>query len=267
LKTHEILQFRLFRPVDFPTGKVGEPRLAGLTLVGSDEPLVADLGPVSELQQLATALDDEAATRLYQRLTAPFEQKLAAVTIVYLAPDGILNLVPFARLKLADGRYWWERQEVHLLQTGRDLLRRDPDNPARGLLALGGIDFGAAPIDPGQQDNTFFAAADRPAAITRAAATFHDGFAKLPATAAEVKDVTEWYQLLRADEQAEIWSGADASKGRLMALKTPPRVLHLATHGFYRPNESREDAALRHRARWRQSRACRYRHGRNSLCP
>jgi CHAT domain-containing protein len=29
-----------------------------------------------------------------------------------------------------------------------------------------------------------------------------------------------------------------------MALKTPPRVLHLATHAFYRPNESREPMLL-----------------------
>jgi hypothetical protein len=84
------------------------------------------------------ALTDEAATTVYKRLFASFEQKLAAATTVYLAPDGILNLVPFARLKLQDGRYWGERQEVRLLQSGRDLLRPDADKQARGLLALGG---------------------------------------------------------------------------------------------------------------------------------
>ena len=94
-------------------------------------------------------LSDGAAAALYQKLFASFEQKLAAATTVYIAPDGILNLVPFARLKLADGRYWGERQEVRLLQTGRDLLRPEPDKPARGLLALGGIDFGAAAVEAG----------------------------------------------------------------------------------------------------------------------
>jgi CHAT domain-containing protein len=243
-----LIEFRQFRRVDFRnTGQLGELRFAGLLLSGTDEPLVADLGPASDVQQLAAALDDQAATKLYQTLTAPFERKLAAATIVYVASDGILNLVPFARLKLADGRYWWERQEVHLLQTGRDLLRPNSDTPARGLLALGGIDFGAAPTESRQNDSVFFAAAgsDRATAITRAAATFREGFAKLPATLDEVKDVSEWYQLLRADEQApKVLTGADASKGRLMALKAPPRVLHLATHGFYRPNESREPMLL-----------------------
>src|SRR5262249_17555644 len=107
-----LIEFRQFRQFDFRTGQVGEPRFAGLLLTGADEPLVADLGPASNLQQLASALDDEAAAELYRRLTAPFESELAGATTVYLAPDGILNLVPFARLKLPDGRYWWERQEV-----------------------------------------------------------------------------------------------------------------------------------------------------------
>jgi CHAT domain-containing protein len=53
-----------------------------------------------------------------------------------------------------------------------------------------------------------------------------------------------WYQLLRPDEPTDIWKGADASKSRLMELKASPRVLHLATHGFYRPNESREPMLL-----------------------
>jgi CHAT domain-containing protein/Tfp pilus assembly protein PilF len=241
-----LIEFRQFQRVDFHTGTPGESRFAGLLLAGIDELMVADLGPASELQQLATALDDQAAAKLYQHLTAPFERMLAAAATVYLGPDGILNLVPFARLKLADGRYWGEWQELHLLQTGRDLLRPNPDTPARGLLALGGIDFGAAPIDSGQQDSIFFAAggSDRAAAISRTAANFRNGFAQLPASADEVKDIQDWYQLLRADEPAEVWSGANASKGRLMELKAPPRVLHLATHGFYRPNESREPMLL-----------------------
>jgi CHAT domain-containing protein len=189
---------------------------------------------------------DEAAAKLYGRLFAPFKDAVASASAIYIAPDGILNLVPFARLKLADGHYWFERQELRLLQTGRDLLRPSVDHPARGLLALGGIDFGAAPAGSRPQDSVFFAAAgsDRKAAVTRAAETFRSGFAALPATASEVKEVQEWYQQIRKDEPAEIWSGADASKSRLMALKTPPRVLHLATHGFYLPNQSREPMLL-----------------------
>jgi len=46
-----LVEFRQFRPVDFHTGESGEPRFAALLLAGFDEPVVADLGPVSEMRQ------------------------------------------------------------------------------------------------------------------------------------------------------------------------------------------------------------------------
>jgi hypothetical protein len=192
-----LIEFRQFQPADFRTGELGEPRFAGLLLTGSQEPVVMDLGPVSEVQSLTTAmgasvppaapdrpeadrgltpdpagaplsLTDQAAARLHERLFAPFGDAVASANAVYIAPDGILNLVPFARLKLPDGHYWFEQQEVHTLQTGRDLLRPKADRPARGLLALGGIDFGAAPAPAAPQDSLF----RRSDAVGRAAKAF-----------------------------------------------------------------------------------------------
>jgi CHAT domain-containing protein/tetratricopeptide (TPR) repeat protein len=243
-----LIEFRQFRQADFRTGKLSEPRFTGLLLAGFDDPVVVDLGPVSEMRVSGPLLSKETAATLYQKLFAPFEQKLAAATTVYIAPDGVLNLVPFAQLKLADGRYWGEQQEVRLLQTGRDLLRPDSDKSTRGLLALGGIDFGATAIKVEPPNSIFLAGTgeDHVDAITRAAGTFRDGFAQLPASGDEANKVTEWYRRLRKDEPTEVWSGANASKARLMALKSPPRVLHLATHGFYLlpPGESREPMLL-----------------------
>jgi len=43
---------------------------------------------------------------------------------------------------------------------------------------------------------------------------------------------------------AEVWLGSDASKSRLMELNKPPRVLHLATHGFCLGEDSREPMLL-----------------------
>jgi CHAT domain-containing protein/tetratricopeptide (TPR) repeat protein len=261
-----LIEFRQFWPYDFRTSTAGDPRVAGLLLTSAGEPVVADLGPIWELHPLTVDLGasasgrgvapdpqgqpltpaDEAAAKLYERLFAPFKDAVAAAKTIYVAPDGILNLVPFARLKLTDGRYWFEQQEVHLLQTGRDLLRPGANRPARGLLALGGIDYDAGAAGAGPQDSVFLAAAgsDRKTAVSRAAESFRKGFGPLPATASEVQEVTSWFQARYGDEPAETWSGADASKARLMALKSPPRVLHLATHGFYLPNQSREPMLL-----------------------
>ena len=244
-------EFRQFRPVDARTGELAEPPFAALLLSGSDEPVVTDLAPVSDMYELIKALldplsaakGDEVAAELYRRLFASFGVKLGVATVIYIAPDGVLDVLPFGRLKLADGRFWQERKEVRLLATGRDLLRSDPDKPARGLLALGGIDF-EAPVALTKSDSVFIANTDGQrlsGAIARAAGTFRDGFAQLPASGDEAIQVKKWYRLSKFDDEpAEVWSDAKASKEGLMALASPPRVLHLATHGFYLAGESRE---------------------------
>jgi CHAT domain-containing protein len=237
-----LIEFRQYWQVDFRTGKAGQLRFAALLLAPSEEPMVLDLGPVSELGEVSTALDDKTAAALYRRLFTRFEQKLASATTVYVAPDGILNLVPFARLKLPDGRYWAERQTIRLVQSGRDLLRANPDLPARGLLALGDIDFGGT-ANVAERPSGIDQAASRSnvsGAVTRAAGTFRNGFARLAASGEEVIQVKEWYQRLRKDEPVEVWSGTDASKARLLGKASPPRVLHLATHGFYFAGDARE---------------------------
>jgi CHAT domain-containing protein/Flp pilus assembly protein TadD len=236
-----LVEFRQFRPMDFKTGKLGEPHFAAMLLSGHSDPVFADLGPIRNLPS-----DDMTTASLYQKLFSPFDQRIATANTVYVVPDGVLNLVSFFGLKLADGRYLGERNQLHQLQTGRDILRSGRDATVRGLLALGGINFdagdaGAARKDKGKVSDD--RGLDR-SAITRASRTFRDGFAKLPRSRDEVNEIGETYRLMRKDEVAEVWLGADASKSRLMSLKSPPRVLHLATHAFYLEGETQEPMLL-----------------------
>ena len=52
------------------------------------------------------------------------------------------------------------------------------------------------------------------------------------------------YGQARPEERADLWQGRSAGEARLKALEIPPRVLHLATHGFYRPSSRPGDRAM-----------------------
>jgi CHAT domain-containing protein len=250
---HALLEMRAYRPLDFRTDDPGPWRWAGLLSRG-DAVRVRDLGPAEGSAAQAQALLDDpegeagqdAATALHAQLLAPFAAELAGLERLYLAPDGTLNLVPFAALRGPDGRRLAEALDVRLVQTGRDLLRPAADRSARGLLALGGIDFDAAEVrlavPPATEPVLLGVSAAEVA--SRTAAALAGGFVPLPGTAEEVWAIAAQYRRARGEEAVEVWEGAEASEARLRALAQPPRVLHLATHGFYRSAGTLQDRPL-----------------------
>ena len=232
-----LLELRQYEQVDFKTGTIGEERYAGILVTGNSI-TIKDLGAIT----MPETFDDAAAQELHERLLAPFAVPLLAVKTLYLAPDGPLHLLPFATLRGADGIYLIEALDLRLVQTGRDLLRPAPDRKAKGLLALGGIDFDQvatdiATIEPAagpELQSAFLAPLDGDALRSLTETSFRDGFNALPASRSEVEGIRNLYQLHRRDEPLEIWQDQSASETRLKSLSRPPRVLHLATHGFYR---------------------------------
>ena len=207
---------------------------------------VRDLGVVTETPAqvqaiLANGASAEAATAgLSQQLLAPFAAEIAELQRLYVAPDGVLALLPFGLLHDATGRRLLEGLDLRLVQTGRDLLRPPADHPGKGLVAVGGIDFNAVV--------TQLTAAEAQATAAEAqlppADAFRNGFPALASSKREVEAIGRQYQLWRRDEPAPIVVEDDKpTKAWLLALP-PPRVLHLATHGFYRARKKPSDQPM-----------------------
>jgi CHAT domain-containing protein/Tfp pilus assembly protein PilF len=250
-----LLEIREYMPFDPRNYSFGAPRWGGV-LLRANVIRVADLGPVAGTDQQVTALladatapsGSAAARKLRAQLLGPLAAELAGLERLYVAPDGVLNLVPFSALVAADGRRLAEVLDVRLLLTGRDLLRRGDSHPlAKGLLALGGIDFGEATKTRGAGIN-ILGKWNKPVSSDAGVNQLVkqgleqlqqftvelDGFPALAHSKEEVERVAARYRRMRRNEPVEVWEGTEASKARLRALSQPPRVLHLATHGFYR---------------------------------
>ncbi|MCB2264125.1 MAG: CHAT domain-containing protein, partial [Candidatus Thiosymbion ectosymbiont of Robbea hypermnestra] len=144
----------------------------------------------------------------------------------FLTVQRLGSTSPFARLVIPDGRYWVERQALHRIQTGRDLMKSGSDTAsATGMVVFGGVDYATYPgVDE-----------DRVLAVNRRLHGEGLYFKPLAFAAREAKAVGPFYWD-SDNRKAEIWRGRDASEDRLKSrLKSPaslPRILHLATSSF-----------------------------------
>jgi CHAT domain-containing protein len=235
-----LLEMRLYHKVDFKTGTLGPASWAGVLITPGGDIRVRDLGPTEQTDlsvKTMLAGSPNAAVALYQQLLAPFAADLAGLQRLYVAPDDVLYLVPFGLLHATDGNLVMDRLDLRLVQTGRDLLRPASDKPAKGLVAIGGIDFDLTPT-AASVVATGTAQAYPIGDRTRRTrddtiARFRSGFGALVHSKEEVEAVADLYRGARRDETVAVVEAGTPTKAWLLRLP-PPRVLHLATHGFYR---------------------------------
>ncbi len=256
-----LLEMRLYQKIDFKTGTPGLVRVVGIFIPPVGDIAVRDLGLAEEMDANVSLLlsgspeaTEKAAATLYQQLLAPFAADLTGLKRLYVAPDGSLNLVSFGLLRGPDGRRVMDQLVVRLVQTGRDLLRPVPDTPAKGLIAVGGIDFDLA-VPSTQPDATPATQAGQAEAIvdrvkrTRGDTldSLRNGFGALAHSKEEVETIADLYGDARRDETVVLADGSakapTPTKDWLLGL-SPPRVLHLATHGFYRAPKQPSDQPM-----------------------
>jgi CHAT domain-containing protein/tetratricopeptide (TPR) repeat protein len=161
---------------------------------------------------------------IYQQIFAPLLPKLAGVKRLWIGPAGTLSLVPLGALAQPSGRYLAERFELHLLSSGRDLLRRalagsDP-TAAKRLGARGAVALVAPAYGRSQQPMSFRALRWNRRLTRRLRQRLGAILRRLPR--GRRGGVT-------------VLSGRQATETRLREIKRP-LVLHLYTHGFYRPD-------------------------------
>ncbi len=190
------------------------------------------VGPDAGSRGMAVLEDDEAPAevipvgtgeQLRQRVYDPLAGAVAGADHLVLAPDGELAVVPFEVLPGKDGRPLIEERRFSYLAVGRDLLRTKAEHVKPGPpLVIAGPDFDLGSRAP--------AAPRRP----RRAGPLRDlvrsarRFAPLPGTVAEGRAVATW---LRVEPAV----GRAAVEARLKRAASP-RVLHVATHGYFLPD-------------------------------
>ncbi|MBD2206765.1 tetratricopeptide repeat protein [Calothrix sp. FACHB-1219] len=169
---------------------------------------------VVQLQELARSLD--------KQIMAPIRPLLGDARHLLLSPDGQLNLIPFEALKDEQNQYLVQRYAFSYLTTGRDLLSLQ----TTAKVAANPVVF--ANIDYNQQDTTV--AAKSRGSNQRSIDFANLKFSSLTATLAEGQQIQKIFP------QANLILGKQATEAAIKQLNAP-RILHLATHGFFLPDE------------------------------
>ncbi len=175
----------------------------------------------------------ELSNELYRKIFLPLTDALGNATTILLAPDRALHMVPFAALVDNDGKYLIESLHIGHLSTGRDLLRTFEET-GRGTAVFAGPNYDLLLADRVNKANELrdmvpsaFALAMRgDGTETRSMRWRH-----LAGAEQEASDVQEAVE--STDYGPVKMHVGDAALEDLFKEIHSPRVLHVATHGFF----------------------------------
>lgn len=249
-----LVEFISYRPFD-PKAQTeaeafGGPRYAAYVLRRDEAaPQWVELGDAAVIdeavRQLLAALRDprrsdvkEPARALDERVMRPVRKLLGPARRLFLAPDGALNLFPFSALVDEKNQFLIENYSINYLTSGRDLLRlqnREESREAVKVFANPLFDLTA-----GKQQAGSGRRPDQPADQSPAGGVLQDltgrNYKPLPGTAAEAE------ALSRLFPDATLLTEARATEASLKSVNRP-RLLHVATHGFFLVDQSEGDGS------------------------
>jgi CHAT domain-containing protein/tetratricopeptide (TPR) repeat protein len=237
-------------------GDPEQPELIDLGEAGPIDRLIADFrdailgGPESRnmVQQRVDPRDtprEDAGPALRAAVFDPLVPALGGRDRLILSPDGALAYLPFEVLPGGEGRRLIDDYRLSYLSCGRDVLRFQAESSGRPeapwVMADPDFDLIVAQAQPVTRTGPTPAVTTTPHAPGRRSRDLDPGafhFDRLPGTRTEGESVGRFLGV-------EPLFDAAALEGRLKSGCRSPRVLHLATHGFFLPDQPDDPAGDR----------------------
>jgi CHAT domain-containing protein len=166
----------------------------------------------------------------------PVEQAFPVRTNrVIVSPDGQLNFLSFATLLDSEVGFVGEKYSIQYVTSGRDLLREPQPASSKQVIVMANPKFDgdiqlASNDPPSRGSGVLHGAEKRDVEDLR--------FEELGGTQNESALLMPKFE--QWGWQARSLAGSDVSKRALMKLHSP-YILHLATHGFFEPEDSASD--------------------------
>ncbi len=231
-----LIEFAVYTPLEPQTEKSKPPRYLVYAFTAQGRPKWADLGETDPIDRAVDAWRkalrnpnrtdvNKLARAVDEKVMRPVRPLLGKTRRLLIAPDGALNLIPFAALVDEGNRFLIERYDISYLTSGLDLLRLEKSHPSENApMVVANPAFGRAEIvarvdrksmdsrpgDPGPTQND----------------TTRIYFQPLPSTGHEALAIKSLLP------EASMFLREQATESALKKARAPS-ILHIATHGFF----------------------------------
>lgn len=218
---------------------------------------IDDLAPVNQAvaDYRATIQDEDAEDEdirkagrsTYDLVLGPVAKTVGAAKLIYLVPDGILNILPFNALVGPKGKYLIEDADLHILSSARDLVPSKVPTAKGGYLIDAGPNYDKNDVAPKDVIETL--KGRRSAGLQDGLRAFSSGlrglkFSPLPGAEKEGRLIVE--EVAAAKKSSRVYSNDEAQEASLREVTEPPEILHVATHGFFlKPDDTLKKRLLK----------------------
>lgn len=194
-----------------------------------------DLGDADKIDCMIASLKKEIAEsggrqsdvavvskQLYDLVFQPLRKELGGARVIFISPDGNLNLLPFEVLQGPENKFLIEDFTFNYLAAGRDIVGfRDQRDSTGACLLIGDPDFDFAPEGTEK-------VAKETKASRRSVNLGEVTFTQLIHAGDELNTISE----IIGRDKSKVFAGRQASEN-VLTENPGPELLHLATHGFF----------------------------------
>jgi len=191
--------------------------------------------------------EESLANQVYNLIWAPLEPYLEGVEKVYISASGELNKLAFHALPDSEGSLLCNNYDLVQLSSTREVALSEEDNSIETFAVFGGVDYSLDTTEMlamahTQNTDGIHRAVYRGDTTARGLTLSY-----LPGTMEEAREIER--ECNTSGKEVEVFSGKLATEENFRSLEgsESPDVIHIATHGFYFPEEKTRDREERMR--------------------
>jgi tetratricopeptide (TPR) repeat protein len=183
---------------------------------------------------------------LYNLVWKPIARYLGDTKKVYVAPSGQLHKLAFAAIGDGTGHVLSDSYEIHQVLSAQDFVfpsspnvfNHEDKSTTASIALFGGINYDPSNTTDSKQDSVYYSQLS----LLSNDLDRGSSFSYLPATQKEIEIIQR--QFNQNNKTTLSFSGLEATESSLRALEgdKAPKILHIATHGYFAPDSKKDYA-------------------------